>query len=70
MTSLRNVSLTQTLQQLSVAEAAKGKEMAYGEGCRVIRLVRDEDWAYTLNNLGKNPTGFQNLSGSLNAPIF
>ena len=25
---------------------------------------------YILNNSGKNPTGFQNLSGSLNAPIF
>ena len=27
-------------------------------------------WTYMLNNSGKNPTGFQNLSGSLNAPIF
>ena len=27
------------------AGAAKGKEMAYAEGYRVITLVSDEDWA-------------------------
>ena len=29
------------------AEAAKGKEMEYAEGFRVITLVSDEDWVKT-----------------------
>ena len=33
-------------------------------------VAQAQQFPYILNNSGKNPTGFQNLSGSLNAPIF